>query len=65
VGPLTVLGTNTAPAAPFIAGIAAGFAIGAFGHIVKSTTIIVLGILVIGVTTALFIIVTDPTLGSG
>lgn len=62
---LTVLGTNTAPTAPLIAGIAVGFVVGIFGHIIKSTPLIVAGIVILGATTAVFIIVTDPTLGSG
>ncbi len=51
------------PAAPYLLGIVLGFAVGTFGHIIRSTLLIVLGILVIGVTTVVFIIATDPSLG--
>ena len=35
---------------PYLVAMIAGFVIGTFGHIVRSTTIIVLGIAIIGAT---------------
>jgi hypothetical protein len=63
LGYLTVLATNNPSAAPYAVGIGAGFVVGAFGHITKSSLVILLGILVIGLTTALWIIAVNPTLG--
>ncbi len=60
VGPL--LATDP-PTGPYLAGMIAGFTIGTFGHIIKSTLLISLGILTIVVTTILFIAATDPHLG--
>ena len=62
-GQLIVLAASDPPVFPYLAGIAAGFVVGAFGHTIRSTFVILLGILIIGLTTALFIIATDPTLG--
>jgi hypothetical protein len=62
---MTVLATSNPPATPYLVGIVVGFVVGVFGHINKSTLLIALGIAVIGLTTLLFIIATDPTLGSG
>ncbi len=64
-GHLIVLALNSPSATPFLVGIVFGFALGAFGHIIKSSPVIVLGIVAIGLTTVLFIIATDPTLGGG
>jgi hypothetical protein len=60
---MTVLATNNPPATPYLLGIVVGFVVGVFGHINKSTVLIAFGIAVIGLTTLLFIIATDPTLG--
>jgi hypothetical protein len=60
VGPL--LATDP-PTGPYLAGMIAGFTIGTFGHIIKSTLLISLGIVTIVVTTILFIGATDPHLG--
>ncbi len=64
-GHLSVLALNSPSATPFLVGIVFGFAVGAFGHIIKSTLVITVGIATIGLTTVLFIISTNPTLGGG
>lgn len=64
-GHLSVLALNSPSATPFLVGIVFGFAVGAFGHIIRSTLVITVGIATIGLTTVLFIISTNPTLGGG
>ena len=44
----------------FAAIIALGFLIGIFGHIIKSRTLIVVGIIVIGVVSMVFVFVISP-----
>jgi len=39
---------------PYVIGVALGFLIGAAGHVVRSNLLIMTGILLIGVATALF-----------
>jgi len=58
---ISLLASVNPNALPFLAGILAGFLIGAFGHLIKSPTLIVIGILLIGVTTAAFVLVSDPS----
>jgi hypothetical protein len=62
VAALLVLATDPAPG-PYVAGLIAGFALGGFGHLIKSTPTIVAGIILIVIVTALFIAATDPSLG--
>lgn len=50
--------------APYLAGIVAGFALGAFGQLIALRVLVALGIVVVLVTTILFILATDPTSGS-
>jgi len=57
-----VLATDPAPT-PYLVGTVIGFAIGGFGHIIRSNLVIVSGILVIAATTALFILATHPCVG--
>jgi hypothetical protein len=45
----------------FTAVLALGLAIGVFGHIIKSRTLIIIGILVIGLVSAYFSFVLQPT----
>jgi hypothetical protein len=45
----------------FTAMLVIGVAIGVFGHIIKSTWLIILGILVIGLVSAYFSFVLQPT----
>ena len=52
------------PGAPYLAGIVAGFALGAVGQLLALRSLVALGIAVVLVTTALFIIASDPTAGS-
>lgn len=59
---LLVLATDPAPA-PYLVGLIAGFAIGGFGHLIKSTLTIAIGIATIVVVTVLFINATNPSLG--
>jgi hypothetical protein len=44
-----------------VAALVFGLAIGVFGHIIKSRTLIVTGILVIGLTSAYFSFVLQPS----
>jgi hypothetical protein len=65
LGPLTVLAADPS-VSPYLAGVVIGFVVGAFGHIFKSTLVIALGIFIIGATTVLFIVATNPHgLGTG
>jgi hypothetical protein len=64
LGPLSLLFATDPPAAPYLLGIVLGFVVGGIGHIVRAPTLIILGILTIVITTVLFIIATDPSLGS-
>jgi hypothetical protein len=57
---ITVLATGNPTVGPYLAGTALGFLIGGFGHVIKAPLMIILGILVIGITTALFVIASDP-----
>ena len=61
LGHLTVLAINTPTPAPFVFGVALGFVVGAFGHIVKSTPLICLGIAILVLTSLAWIIASDPT----
>ena len=61
---LLVLATDPAPA-PYLVGIVAGFVVGGFGHLIKSTLTITVGIGLIVVATVLFITATDPSFGGG
>ena len=55
-----ILATDPA-GTPYLAGIVAGFVIGALGHLFASRALVLIGIVVIMLTTLLFIIATDPT----
>ncbi|MGI8556839.1 MAG: hypothetical protein ACR2ND_00775 [Solirubrobacteraceae bacterium] len=59
---LFVLATDPAPI-PYLVAMGLGFVIGAAGHVYKSALVVSLGIAVIGITTALFIGATNPSLG--
>jgi hypothetical protein len=56
LGLLTVLAASNPPAGPFVIGMVIGFLVGTFGHIVKSQALILLGIALLGVTVALFVV---------
>ena len=45
----------------FAAAIALGFVIGVFGHIIRSRTLIITGILVIGLVSAYYVFALQPT----
>lgn len=47
--------------APVVAALAVGLVVGVFGHIIKSRTLILTGILVIGLTSAYFSFVLQPS----
>ncbi len=47
----------------FAAAIAFGFVLGMFGHIIRSRPLIVIGILLIGLTSAYYVFLLEP--GSG
>jgi len=49
---------------PYLAGIVAGFVLGAIGQLFSSRILVAIGIAVVLITTALFIIASDPTSGS-
>jgi hypothetical protein len=59
---ISVLATDPAPG-PYLVVMLFGFALGGFGHLISSRVLIAAGILVIAVTTALFIAATNPMLG--
>ncbi len=61
---LTLVLATDPPGTPYLAGIIAGFAIGAVGHLIAARLLVLIGIVAILVTTALFIVATGPTSGS-
>jgi hypothetical protein len=59
---LLILFASASPmAAPYLAGIVVGFLSGAFGHLIKAPLLIMFGIVVTGITSALFVIAADPS----
>lgn len=59
---LSLIATDPAPG-PYLAGMLVGFALGGFGHLISEKLVVAAGILVIALTTALFIMATDPSFG--
>jgi hypothetical protein len=59
----SLMATDPAPG-PYLLGMLAGFLLGGLGHLYHSRLAIASGITLIAVTTALFILATDPHLGS-
>jgi hypothetical protein len=62
-GLITVLAAGNLSVLPYMVGMALGFLIGAFGHLVKASAIILLGIFLIALTAILFVIATNPSFG--
>ena len=59
---LTIQFASASPmVAPYLVGIVVGFLSGSFGHLIKAPLLIMFGIVVIGVTSALFVIAADPS----
>jgi F0F1-type ATP synthase assembly protein I len=58
---LLVLAAESAHLNAFIAVLVVGLAIGVFGHIIHSRTLIITGILVIGLVSAYFSFVLQPS----
>ena len=59
---LLTLFANTAPmVAPYLIGSVLGFISAGFGHLIKAPLLIIFGIVLIGVTSALFVIIADPS----
>ncbi len=56
LGLLTLLAASNPPAGPFVIGMVLGFLVGTFGHIVKSQALILLGIALLGITVAIFVV---------
>ena len=56
-----VLAVQSSHLAAFTAALAAGFLIGVAGHIIRSRTLIITGILVIGLASAYFSFVLQPS----
>jgi hypothetical protein len=63
LGHLGVLLATDPSGTPYLLGMAGGFAIGAIGHLFALPSVVLLGIVVVFVTLALFVIATDPTSG--
>jgi hypothetical protein len=57
---LIVLAAESSHLTLFIVALCIGLAIGVFGHIIKSRTMIITGILVIGMVSAYFSFVLQP-----
>lgn len=55
-GILPLLAASGPPGTPYLVGMALGFLVGSFGHLIKSRPLIVLGIALLGVTVALFVL---------
>ncbi len=55
-----LLAAASAPVGAVIAVLVVGLAIGVFGHIIKSRTLIITGIALIGLTSAYFSFVAQP-----
>ncbi|HEY7933348.1 MAG TPA: hypothetical protein VID48_05930 [Solirubrobacteraceae bacterium] len=61
LGLITLFASVNPSVTPYLFGLVSGFLIGGFGHLIKSPAVIVLGIVLIGVTTAAFVLVSDPS----
>jgi hypothetical protein len=59
-GTVTLILAADPAGAPYLAGIVAGFVLGIVGQLFSARIVVALGIVVILVTTLLFIIATDP-----
>jgi hypothetical protein len=57
LGLITLLASTAPPVAPYLLGSVLGFLLAAFGHLIKAPLLILFGIVVIGLTSALFVIV--------
>ena len=55
------LAAESSHLAVFTAALAAGLGIGVFGHIIRSRTLIITGILIIGLVSAYFSFVLQPS----
>ena len=58
---MLLLATQSSHLGVFTAALAIGLAIGVFGHIIHSRTLIITGILVIGLVSAYFSFVLQPS----
>jgi hypothetical protein len=63
-GHLTLVLAADPAGAPYLAGIVAGFVVGAVGHLFAARLLVVIGIAIVLITTVLFLIASDPTSGS-
>jgi hypothetical protein len=63
-GTVTLVLAADPSGAPYLAGIVLGFALGVAGQLLSAQALVVAGIIVILITTLLFIIATDPSSGS-
>lgn len=59
--PLLVYAVQSSHIGPVIAALVFGLAIGVFGHIIRSRTLVITGILVIGIVSAYFSFVLQPS----
>jgi len=60
IGLLNILASGNPSVAPYLAGTIVGFLVGGFGHVIKEPLVVILGIVVIGITSILFVVATDP-----
>jgi hypothetical protein len=60
---VTLIASGDPSATPYAVGMAVGFLVGTFGHVIKATPVILLGIVMLGATCALFVIATNPWQG--
>jgi hypothetical protein len=61
VATMLVFAAESNHLAPVVVALAVGLVVGVFGHIIKSRTLILTGILVIGLTSAYFSFVLQPS----
>lgn len=59
---ITLLASTNPTVAPYLLGTFLGLLIGGLGHLMKEPLLIVLGIVLIAVTSMLFLILSDPSI---
>jgi hypothetical protein len=61
--PVLQLAVQSSHVGPLMAALGFGLVVGVFGHLIRSRTVIVTGILIIGLVSAYFAFVLQPTTG--
>ncbi len=59
---IPLLASSAPRLAPYLVGLILGFLAGCLGHLIKAPLLIVFGIALVGLTSAVFVIAADPSL---